>query len=84
MLGFRWARRVVAVVVLAVVGYVAVTFGQVWLASRRDQAGTAEAIVVLGAAQFNGLVAKLDPKKPVALLVQRENVSQYLVIKPRQ
>jgi serine protease Do len=35
------------------------------------------------AAQFNGLVAKLDPKKPVALLVQRESVSQYLIIKPR-
>jgi len=41
-------------------------------------------VELTNAAQFNGLVAKLDPKKPVALLVQRENVSQYLVIKPRQ
>src|SRR5438067_902289 len=41
-------------------------------------------VELTSAAQFNGLVAKLDPKKPVALLVQRENVSQYLVIKPRQ
>jgi serine protease Do len=39
---------------------------------------------ITSAAQFNGLVAKLDPKKPVALLVQRENVSQYIVIKPKQ
>jgi len=41
-------------------------------------------VELTSAAQFNGLVAKLDPKKPVALLVQRESVSQYLVIKPRQ
>ncbi len=39
---------------------------------------------VANAAQFNGLVAKLDPKKPVALLVRRENVTQYIVVKPRQ
>jgi serine protease Do len=38
---------------------------------------------VTSAAQFNALVGKLDPKKPVALLVRRENASQYLVIKPR-
>ncbi len=38
---------------------------------------------VTSAAQFNGLVAKLDPKKPVALLVRREGVSQYVVVKPR-
>jgi serine protease Do len=35
-------------------------------------------------AQFNGLAAKLDPKKSVAVLVRRGTVSQYLVIKPRQ
>ena len=28
--------------------------------------------------------AKLDAKKPVALLVRRENASRYLVIRPRQ
>jgi serine protease Do len=32
---------------------------------------------------FNALASKLDPKKPVALLVLREQTSQYLVIKPR-
>ena len=31
-------------------------------------------VELTSAAQFNGLVAKLDPKKPVALLVQRDNV----------
>jgi serine protease Do len=34
-------------------------------------------------AQFNGLVAKLDPKKTVALLVRRGDVTQYVVIKAR-
>ncbi|MDN4052068.1 DegQ family serine endoprotease [Massilia sp. YIM B02763] len=38
---------------------------------------------VTSAAQFNGLVGKLDPKKSVALLVRRGPASQYIVIKPR-
>jgi len=41
-------------------------------------------VEVTSATQFNGLVAKLDAKKPVALLVRRENASRYLVIRPRQ
>ena len=64
-LGWKLVRRATAVIVLVVVGYLAVTFGQVWLASRRDEARRAQAIVVLGAAQFNGrpsavLRARLD------------------------
>ena len=39
-------------------------------------------VEIKDAAQFNGLAAKLDPKKSVAVLVRRENVTQYLVIKP--
>jgi serine protease Do len=34
--------------------------------------------------QFNALLAKHDKKKAVALLVQREDTTQYLTIKPRQ
>jgi len=33
-------------------------------------------------AQFNALASKLDPKKSVAVLVRRESVTQYIVIKP--
>ena len=40
-------------------------------------------VQVTSASQFNGLVAKLDPKKPVALLVRRDAATQYIVIKPR-
>ncbi|MES2295444.1 MAG: Do family serine endopeptidase [Pseudomonadota bacterium] len=39
---------------------------------------------VRDAKQFNALAAKLDPKKGVALLVRREDSTQYLVIRPRQ
>ena len=57
--------RVVAAVVLVVVAYLGVTFAQVWRASLRDDEGPAQAIVVLGAAQYDGrpspaLQARLD------------------------
>lgn len=39
-------------------------------------------VEIKDAAQFNSLAAKLDPKKPIAVLVRREDVTQYLVIKP--
>ncbi|MHB8670030.1 MAG: YdcF family protein [Acidimicrobiales bacterium] len=53
------------VVVAIPVVYLGVTFFQVWSASRSDSARPAEAIVVFGAAQYNGrpsrvLAARLD------------------------
>jgi uncharacterized SAM-binding protein YcdF (DUF218 family) len=61
----RWALRGTVAVLTIVLVYFVVTFVQVWLASRRDQARPAQAIVVLGAAQFDGrpsevLRARLD------------------------
>lgn len=62
-------RRRIVVALLAVsalvVLYVAITFVQVWYASRQDQARHVDAIVVLGAAQYDGrpspvLEARLD------------------------
>jgi uncharacterized SAM-binding protein YcdF (DUF218 family) len=52
-----WGRRLLwaAIAVLGVVVlYLGVTFLQVWKASRTDEARKADAIVVLGAAQYNG------------------------------
>jgi uncharacterized SAM-binding protein YcdF (DUF218 family) len=62
---WRWVVRIAAAGVTVVVVYFSVTFVQVWLASRRDQARPAQAIVVLGAAQYDGrpshvLRARLD------------------------
>ncbi len=54
---WSWARRIaVAGAVFGVLlgAYFAVTFVQVWSSSRLDQAGPADAIVVLGAAQYDG------------------------------
>ena len=61
----RLTFKIVAVVVGAVVLYLSITFVQVWRAARRDEARTTQAIVVLGAAQYNGrpsavLRARLD------------------------
>jgi len=61
----RLAFKVVAVLVLVGLAYVAFTFFQVWAAARRDQAQPAQAIVVFGTAQYDGrpspvLKARLD------------------------
>lgn len=50
----RRARRIVTAVMLLAVAYVAVTMAQVWFAAQRDQRRGADAIVVLGAAQYDG------------------------------
>ena len=61
----RLVLRLVSLVVTGLLVYLGITAYQVWSASRRDQAGAADAIVVLGAAQYNGrpspdLSARLD------------------------
>ncbi len=58
-------RRLVALVLVAALGYFLVTFAQVWATGRRDQARPVDAIVVMGAAQYDGtpspqLAARLD------------------------
>jgi serine protease Do len=40
-------------------------------------------VEVRDAASFNAMASKLDPKKSVAILVRRDNTTQYVVIKPR-
>jgi uncharacterized SAM-binding protein YcdF (DUF218 family) len=49
-----WAVRIVLAIAALMVVYVGVTFLQVWRASRGDSARPSDAIVVLGAAQYNG------------------------------
>ena len=64
----RWGRialRGSEIALGLLVLYLGVTFVQVWLASRRDEARVAQAIIVMGAAQYNGrpspvLAARLD------------------------
>jgi uncharacterized SAM-binding protein YcdF (DUF218 family) len=64
-LSVRRARRLIILVAVIVVGYVSLTFVQVLHASGEDDRASADAIVVLGAAQYDGepspvLAARLD------------------------
>lgn len=61
----RLPLKLAGIAVSLLVVYLGVTFAQVWASSRRDEARPAEAIVVFGAAQYNGrpsavLRARLD------------------------
>lgn len=52
---FRWARRVVYVVVGLIVFYIFYTAVHIWLVAREDDRPHSDAIVVLGASQYNGV-----------------------------
>ena len=74
---FRWTRRVLALALLAYLLLVA----WVWRAGRLDQHRAADAIVVLGAAQYNGrpspvLKARLDH----AATLFREGLAPVVVV----
>ncbi|MBV8234060.1 MAG: YdcF family protein [Acidimicrobiia bacterium] len=75
--GLKVAAGLLAVIVV----YGVVTFVQVWLASRRDGVHKAQAIVVLGAAQYNGrpsavLRARLDH----AVDLYRRHIAPVIVV----
>ena len=68
-------------VVALVFVYLAVTFVQVWMASRRDGARPSQAIIVLGAAQYDGrpspvLAARLDH----AIELYRKHIAPVIVV----
>ncbi len=77
----KLALKVAAALLAAVVLYLAVTFFQVWRAARTDQARPAEAIVVFGTAQYNGvpspvLAARLDH----AIELYRKGLAPVIVV----
>ena len=76
----RLLRRIAVTAVVIAVVYFGVTFAQVWSASRSDHAEQAQAIVVLGAAQYNGkpspvLKARLDH----AIVLWKDGVAPLIV-----
>lgn len=80
-LPFKLAWKLAKFGLLLLVVYLSVTLAQVWLASRRDDARPAEAIVVFGAAQYNGrpspvLRARLDH----AASLYRDDVATTIVV----
>lgn len=77
----RWVVLAVLATMGLVTTYVAVTFVQVWWEGRQDGRRDAQAIVVLGAAQYDGrpspvLAARLDH----ALGLWREGVAPLIVV----
>jgi uncharacterized SAM-binding protein YcdF (DUF218 family) len=77
---FRWARRIVLALVLLVVVYVGYVWIHIWWVARQDEHPRSDAIVVLGASQYNGrpspaFAARLDH----ALDLYREGVARHVV-----
>ncbi len=77
----RFALRLIVVLVAVVVVYLAVTAVQVWLTGRHYEPGRAGAIVVMGAAQYNGvpspdLAARLDE----AVLLWRQHRAPAVMV----
>ena len=69
----RVALRIVGLVVAAVLVYLAVSLLQVWLTSREYDPHPAAAIMVMGAAQYNGVPSpdlRSAPRRSAAALPQ--------------
>jgi uncharacterized SAM-binding protein YcdF (DUF218 family) len=77
----RLGLKVVAGLVVAVLVYLAVTAVQVWLMSRRDEARPAQAIVVMGAAQYDGVPSPdLASRLAHALSLWRARLAPRVVV----
>jgi uncharacterized SAM-binding protein YcdF (DUF218 family) len=77
---FRWARRIVLALVVLVVVYVGYVAVHIWWVAREDQHPHSDAIVVLGASQYNGtpspvFAARLDH----ALVLYNEGIATHIV-----
>jgi len=77
----RIVLRIGLAVFTLVFVYLAVTFVQVWTASRRDEARPSDAIIVLGAAEYDGrpspvLAARLDH----AIQLYRDGIAPVIVV----
>ena len=77
----RWLWRGLLVILALGLAYVSVTFVQVWLASRRDAARSADAIVVLGAAQYDCVPSPvLEKRLDHALDLYEDGVAPRIVV----
>lgn len=80
----RWRRRIVRATLLAaalLTAYVGLTFWQVYRASRHDGARPADAIIVLGAAQYDGTPSPvLQDRLDHALELYEADVASRIVL----
>jgi uncharacterized SAM-binding protein YcdF (DUF218 family) len=77
----RLALRIVALVVLALVVYLAVSLVQVWLTSREYKPHQAAAIMVMGAAQYNGVPSPdLQARLNEAVILYKKGYAKLIVV----
>lgn len=76
----RWFLKIVLILVLAIAVYYGVTLAQVWLTSRHYDPVQAQAIVVMGAAQYNGVPsADLAARLNQALILYQAHYAPLIV-----
>lgn len=77
----RWVFRIGSALVALLVLYLGVTFVQVWMASRSDDRSPASAIVVMGAAQWNGVPSPvLQGRLDHAVRLHDQGVAPLIVV----
>lgn len=77
----RLVVKIVAAFLVLICAYLAVTFVQVWLASRRDEAQPAQAIVVFGTAQYDGVPSPvLKGRLDHAMDLYRRDLAPVIVV----
>jgi len=77
----RWAIRIALGVLALVVLYIGITFAQVWWAARQDDRSPAAAIIVMGAAQWNGVPSPvLKGRLDHAASLYRDGVAPVIVV----
>ncbi|WP_019816349.1 YdcF family protein [Saccharomonospora saliphila] len=76
----RWSRRTVLGIVLVGLFVVAGTAGRVWYVARADERPSVDAIVVLGAAQYNGTPSRIfEARLEQARELHSEGVADLVV-----
>ena len=77
----RMAARVLVVAAVLGIAYLAVTFVQVWRASTTDRAAASDAIVVLGAAQYDGAPSPvLRSRLDHAVELRAQGIADVIVV----
>jgi len=78
---FRLLLRVLGIVVALIVAYLVVTAVQVWLTGRRYEPRAAGAIVVMGAAQYNGVPSPdLGARLNQAVILWRDRYATDIMV----
>lgn len=77
----RWAIRIALGVLALLVLYIGITFAQVWWAARQEDRSPGSAIIVMGAAQWNGIPSPvLRGRLDHAAELYRDGVAPVIIV----